>query len=157
MSQANDISATDELISSREIHELAMCSHAYVRKAIWWVRLAQALDLLAEALITADLRTLGRDLAARSPHLSDQALSLEGMGDEALGCIDAARMHVATFAGQDEEALQVRDTVKWVCHRVQLINYLVDDLHRLDQQVARAPRAQTHLRLVRTEQSVSAD
>lgn len=128
MSLINDLEVSGELISSKEIHELSMCSHEYVQQAIWWVRLARALDCLAEELVIANLRELGRELAKRAPHLSDQALGLESMGDEALGAVDAARMHVTAFAGESEHAQQVRDTVKWVGKRIQLINYLVEDL-----------------------------
>ena len=128
MSQVNDIGVSRELIDSREIHELAMSSHTYLQQAIWWVRLGRALDVLAEEILCSNLAVIGRDLAARNPHMRDQAKALDAMGQDALEAIDAARMHVRMFAGECAQATHVRDSVKWVCKRVQLMNYLVEDL-----------------------------
>lgn len=155
MSLIDDLEASGELIPSQEIHELSMCSHEYVQQAIWWVRLARALDSLAEELVIANLHDLGRELAKRAPHLSDQALGLESMGDEALGAVDAARMHVTAFAGESKHAQQVRETVKWVGKRIQLINYLVEDLLWAGSCGTTAAKAQPRLRLVAAEPATS--
>jgi len=143
MSQVDDIGVSRELIDSREIHELAMSSHTYLQQAIWWVRLGKALDVLAEEILCSNLAAIGRDLAERNPHVRD-AKALDAMGQDALEAIDAARMHVRMFAGECAQAAHVRDSVKWVCKRVQLMNYLVEDLTlaqgsqtSLDQQASR--------------------
>jgi len=151
MSQVNDIGESRELIDSREIHELAMSSHAYLQQAIWWVRLARALDVLAEEILCSNLAVLGRDLASRNPHAHDQAEALEAMGQEALEAIDAARMHVRMFAGQCAQAAHVRDSVKWVCKRVQLMNYLVEDLTLAQSRQTRPAQRTSNLRLLPTE------
>ncbi|MDO9485742.1 MAG: hypothetical protein Q7K25_06745 [Actinomycetota bacterium] len=140
MSQASDMTTNRRLIDSREIYELSMCSHEYLQKAIWWVRLAKALDVLAEEILCSNLADLGRDLGERNPWVREQATALDAMGDQALEAIDATRKHVAMFAGECAQAAHVRDSVKWVCKRVQLMNYLVEDLtmephgHRSDGQ-----------------------
>lgn len=128
MSQVSDIGVSRELIDSREIHELAMSSHTYLQQAIWWVRLGRALDVLSEEIVCSNLAAIGHELATRNPHVCDQANALDAMGKEALEAINAARAHVRMFAGDCAQATHVRDSVRWVCKRVQLMNYLVEDL-----------------------------
>jgi len=130
VSQVSDVGMSRELIDSREIRELAMSSHTYLQQAIWWVRLGRALDVLSEEIAFANLAALGHELATRNPHVRDQAKALEAMGLEALDAIDAARAHVRMFAGECAQATHVRDSVRWVCKRVQLMNYLVEDLSK---------------------------
>ncbi|MDD2819280.1 MAG: hypothetical protein PHN51_10880 [Candidatus Nanopelagicales bacterium] len=132
MSQASEIDSRRELIATQEICELAMCPHAYLKQAIWWTRLAAALDLLAEEVLTANLKIVGSQMAADMPHLADQALSLDAMGSEALDAIQSTRETVTRLAGESHEAMWVRDSVKWVLKRIQLINFLVEDLAMAD-------------------------
>ncbi|MDP2014362.1 MAG: hypothetical protein Q8L05_09070 [Actinomycetota bacterium] len=143
MSQSKDFQLIAEAIPTEDIRALAMSPHEYTQQAIWWTRLAAALDSLAEAVIESRLRELARYFSEHVPYLSDQALALEEMESEALQAIGSARMLVTRLAGRREEARSVRETVKWVHKRIQLINYLVEDLDRI------APCAQ-----VRREESL---
>ncbi len=131
MSQSKDFQLITEAIPAEDIRALAMCPHEYMQQAIWWTRLAAALDTLAEAVVESRLRDLARHFSAHLPHLSDQALALEEMGCDALQAIESARKLVTRLAGRREEARSVRETVKWVHKRIQLINYLVEDLDRI--------------------------
>ncbi len=128
MSQASEILPSSDLINASEIHELAMSSHSYIQQAIWWVRLAKALDVLAEEIICANISRLSKDLAGHRPEMREDAAALDEMGDEALRAIDATRKHVSLLAGESSAAAQVRDSVKWVWKRVQLMNCLFEDL-----------------------------
>ncbi len=138
MSQANEFESVRELIPTHEIQDLAMCPHAYLKRAIWWTRLAAALDLLAEDVRTANLGSLGQQLAHDLPELADQALALEGMGSDAIEAIESTRAQVTLAAGVSQEAMWVRDSVKWVFKRIQLINYLVEDFRLVPISRARA-------------------
>lgn len=131
MSQSKDFVLIEETIPSEDIRDLAMCPHEYMHQAIWWTRLAAALDCLAEAVIESRLRELARRFSECLPHLSDQALALVEMESDALQAIESARMLVTRLAGRGEEARSMRETVKWVHKRIQLINYLVEDLDRI--------------------------
>jgi len=132
MSQASEILPSRVLVDASEIHELAMSSHSYIQQAIWWVRLAKALDQLAEEIVCANLTRLAHEFARHQPAISEDARALDEMGDEALRAIDATRKHVSLLAGESAAAAQVRDSVKWVWKRVQLMNCLFEDLSLIE-------------------------
>ena len=132
MSQATELDPRRSLIDAREIHELAMSSYGYIQQAIWWVRLAKALDALAEEILCSSMARLRHELDQGDASLREEFAALDRMADDAIVAIDATRRHVAQVAGEGAHASQVRDSAKWVWKRVHILNCLFEDLSRVE-------------------------
>ena len=65
MQQSQEMQTRAEMIPTQEINALAVCPDGYLKQAIWWTRLAVALDVLVESLQTADLSSVALDKATR--------------------------------------------------------------------------------------------
>lgn len=152
MQHSQEMQSRVEVIPAQEINALAACPEGYLQQAIWWTRLAVALDVLVESLQTADLDAVAQDKATRCPHVVDQANALKVLNAGALAALASARSMVAQFAGVSEEAGWMRDRVRWICLRIQFINHSMEDL-RLAEIACRVPATRV-LRLVETDSAI---
>ncbi|MDP2014361.1 MAG: hypothetical protein Q8L05_09065 [Actinomycetota bacterium] len=152
MQQSQEMQSRVEMIPAQEINALAVCPDGYLKQAIWWTRLAVALDVLVESLQTADLPSVAQDKATRFPHVADQANALKVLTVEALDALASARSMVSQFAGVSEEAGWMRDRVRWICLRIQFINHSMEDLI-LAEGACRVPTSRV-LRLVVNDSAI---
>lgn len=127
-------------LNVRDLEGLATCPRVYVGSVIWWTQLARQLDDLREELICANVREFSRRFVAEAPELSDLGEQVPNLAvDVELGIV-RVRSRVRESCGIPGEAAEVRAQVKAILHRMNLFNYLCEDLgHILSRRMPTSP------------------
>lgn len=106
------VSALDSL------ERLATCSNRFLGTAMWWSRLASAIDSLREQLAHADIVGLSSQVVGDRPEMAAVALRLPELDDRTQAEAAQLRMQVAEKSGLRSEAMVVREAAKTLIQRV---------------------------------------
>lgn len=103
----------------------------YVGSAGWWTQLAKCLDAVREELIFCNVRDFSRRFASVAPELAELADQIPERAVVAELEIVRVRSRVRESLGNRDDVKVIQEEVKFVVHRLNLFNYLAQDLQNI--------------------------